>query len=443
MAISRDNQFVASGQIGGGLVRIWRIASPPDGREIPMGHNSRVRLSKDGRLLVPSGRPDFDCVMDRTRVYEVDTATPAGPEIVPGGIIMDADFSPDGTWLAIVCSDTPGRGPETFEGSQGSGTLQFWDWRTGQRMGEPIACSAEPRAVSVHPHGKSVGVYGARMTLKEVEVSTREVRDIHTAPAGNSTAEGTNARCRYSPDGRVLIAWGMDRPPVAWDRVTEKRIPIEPLALARVMDIDFHGDIMGTASFESRMEFLSLPGFQSAAPQIQDTNWLFVGKFNAEGDLFLTGGRGRIGRVWDWRRSKLNCPALHHDGEIFGGAFIPGTPCVVTGGLDQCIRFWDRRTGLPLRSPLPQGGNVMNLTATPDGRALISDTKYDGHIKIYDVATVLPKPALSPEDALLLAEIDASSEILNGALEPLSAAAWLKKWQQFRSRYPEWHRLKK
>ena len=144
--------------------------------------------------------------------------------------------------------------------------------------------------------------------------------------------------------------------------------------------------------------------------------------------------------MWDWRKGTLACPALQHDGEIFGGAFIPGTAAVATSGLDRVIRIWDRRTGHPLRAPLRQAGIFLNLTATPDGRTLLSDGKEGSHIRLYDQAAILPRPEMPPRDALLLAEIDAAAEIHHGSLEPLGPAKWLEKWHRFRAKYPDWHR---
>ena len=439
VAISPDNRLVATGQNGADLVRIWHLGEPPAGREIAGFPDSRVRLSRDGRLLIPSGRPDFESRIPRTRVFAVETGEPVGPEIVPGGTILEAAFAPDAAWVALVCSTTPDR-TTAFPGQPGSGTLELWDFRSGQRLGEPIVFATEPRAVSVHPSGKKIAVYGVRRTLSEVDVATREVRQWHANPPDAKPVDGANTACRYSADGRVLVAWGLDQPPLAWDAPAGKLVVPPGWSRSQVMDMDFHGEFAGSGSIESVMHFLTLPGCEPAAPPIKDTNWIFVTRFSPDGDLFLTGGRGRIGHVWDWRKGALACPALQHDGEIFGGAFIPGTAAVATSGLDRVIRIWDRRTGHPLRAPLRQPGIILNLTATPDGRTLLSDGKEGSPIRLYDLATFLPRPELPPEDALLLAEIDAAAEINRGSLEPLSPAAWLEKWRKFRAKYPDWHR---
>ncbi len=316
VGISPDNHFVATGQLGGSLVRIWRVAEPPAGRRITGFRDSRIRLSRDGRLLAPSGRTDFGSHIPRTRVYAVETGEPVGPELTPGGAILDADFAADTAWLALVCGTTKELQRELPDTPR-SGTLELWDFRAGTRLGESIIFPTEPRAVCVHPDGKKLAVYGAMGGLYEVDVATREIR--HLSAPDLQTPGDAHAACRYSPDGRVLVAWGLGRPPIVWEEAAQKLSNPPEWAQSGVMDLDFHGDVAGSGSMESSMRFLTLPGDHPAAPRIQDTNWIFVTRFSSEGDLFLTGGRGRIGHVWDWRKGTLNCPALPHDGEIFGG----------------------------------------------------------------------------------------------------------------------------
>jgi WD40 repeat protein len=442
VAISPDKRFIASSQFGGDLVRVWRIGGPPAARNIPVAGSTSFRLSRDGRLLLPTGTTRGYTLLERTRVYSIETTAPAGPEIVPGAAIMDGDFSPDGSWVVLVCSGVTNRSNEFFEHSGGSGTLEFWDYRSGERLGAPVPLPAEPRGVCVHPSGRWVATYTAKRELLEIEVPTRHVRVLHaTTNSHNATDVYPNGRCRYSPDGRLLAAWAMRKPPVLWDRETERLVPAQPGGPTQVTDVDFSGGIMSSVSVESRLDFLALPAGQVVRPSMHDSDWLFLGRFSPDGELFLTGGRGKIAHIWDWRRGALRSPALRHEFEVFAGTFIPGTECVATGGLEEAIRFWDLRTGLPMRPPLATDTWVLDLAATPDGRTLIRGNLNGGHIALYDVAGLLPQTGLSVADTLLLAEIDAAAEIRNGGLEPISAPEWLKKWQQFRARRPAWHRL--
>lgn len=433
VAVSPDNRLLATGQYGGKLVRIWRIAHPPEGLRLPGYHSSRFTLSHDGRLFVPNGE---DIGRSRqTQVYTVEDCTPVGPAIKPAGGITAAEFGPDDSWLATLSSTSP-----DFRDSQGAGTLELWDFRAGRRLGEPFTFTAEPRAIGIHPSGKKLAVYGARRALWEVDLATREVRLLHNNPPPTVADITRPARCRYSPNGAFLFAWGLGKPPLAWDGVAQKLCTPPQWKESTVWDMDIRGDLVGSCSKESEMQFLSIPDFRPAAAPIRDTNWLFVARFSPEGHLFLTGGRGRTARVWDWRTGKPHSPVLPHTGEVLGGNFLPGTECVVTSGKDQMLRFWDRNTGLPMRSPLRHSTTTTQLVVEPQSGTLFSAVYYGDDLRIYKIAELLPRATLPPEDALLLAEIDGAAEVNRASVEPLSPEAWLQKWKQFRAQHPEWHR---
>jgi WD40 repeat protein/tRNA A-37 threonylcarbamoyl transferase component Bud32 len=436
IAFSPDQRLIAAAQYEGSLVRIWRLAEPMPSQTVPIAGDSFLRISSDGRLFVPSGHGDAEASLRLTRVYDTTEAKPVGPELDPGGAIMDAEFAPDGAWLAILCAT--GSEPRGSTTSPGAGNLQFWDYRRGERLGEPIPLPARTRGLSVHPSGDWVGLYDAEARLSEVNVRTRAVKVLATLDLPKQ--EPAFGRCAYSPDGSLLVGWGLNQPALFWDRrAGQRREPAVPSA-AHVMDVAFHRNVVATVPLESRIDFLSVPDLVPVVPPIQDSDWLFVGRFSGDGEHFLSGGRGSRARIWNWRQGALLCPALQHDHEVFGATFIPATPWVATGDISHHIRFWNHETGLPVRPPLAEDCKVMQLVATPDGRSLLRANIRGQGIRLYRLADLFPPATLPAKDALLLGEIDAAAEVLQGGLEPLSAASWLAKWREFRARQPEWHR---
>ena len=436
VAFSPDQRHIAAAQYEGSLVRIWRLADPIPCHSVPLPANSAVRLSPDGELFVPSGLSGEITSLRRTRVYDTAAASPVGPELDPGGAIMDAEFAPDGSWLAILCLTAVERTGDTP--SPGAGNLQFWDFRRGVRLGDPISLPAEPRGLSVHPSGQWVGIYDAEARLSEVDVRTRELKPLAAQEVAKQ--ERAFGHCRFSPDGSLLVGWGLNLPALFWDRqAAQVRQPAVP-SPTRVMDVAFYRNVVATVPVESRIDFLTVPGLQPAVPPIQDADWLFVGRFSEDGEHFIGGGRGSRARIWNWRQGALLCPALQHDQEVFGATFIPGTPWVVTGDISHQMRFWNHNTGLPVRPPVAQECSVMELVATPDGRSLLRANFHGQGLRLYRMADLFPPPTLPPADALLLAEIDAAAEVLQGGIEPLTGAAWLAKWRAFRTRQPGWHR---
>src|SRR5262249_59357921 len=80
----------------GGFPRLW---APPMGNprdhHVSVGAPSFVRLSRDGRFLLPSGLSQRSCGLRSTQVFELTTGQRVGPPLEANGFIMDAAFSPD------------------------------------------------------------------------------------------------------------------------------------------------------------------------------------------------------------------------------------------------------------------------------------------------------------------------------------------------------------
>jgi hypothetical protein len=56
--------------------------------------------------------------------------------------------------------------------------------------------------------------------------------------------------------------------------------------------------------------------------------------------------------------------------------------------------------------------------------------------------TASPPSALTAEDAVLLAEINGGTALVpGGSVNPLSNEQWLKRWQTFRRKHPDYHSL--
>src|SRR5207302_5546407 len=114
-----------------GLVRVWALPSSAlTGFRIPLGGQFvSVRLDPSGRYALTTGVNSDSGFSGVTRVVDLETGRPAGPDIKPGGMITAADFSPDGRHVATASAD---RSP----------VLHFWEWKTGKRIAGPIGLPA-------------------------------------------------------------------------------------------------------------------------------------------------------------------------------------------------------------------------------------------------------------------------------------------------------------
>ncbi len=328
LAFSPDGRSVASGEDG--LVRVWRLPEPQARHRIPAAGPTLSALSADGAAAAIAGFTNQASELHTTRVYDLATGKPLGPEIDCGGLLMDAVIGPGGAWLATAVSTTADRPQQTFGMLGGSGCVKYWDYRTGQPIGEAVPLPAEPRALALHPSGKWLGVACAGGQGVEIDNKARSAKvlyDRHAfVHAGNTL---NNGRCAYSPDGRIFASWGMITYSSLWDREQGKElIPPDPKA-ANAFDLDFHGDVAARALVASKMrlEFNSTRDGSAARSSIAYTNWPFVSRFSADGKLLLSAGGAGSAQVWDWREGRMVCPALSHGPTtIMAAAFLENTP---------------------------------------------------------------------------------------------------------------------
>lgn len=443
VSISPDQRLIATGQMGGGLVRVWRRPIPAAPRSIPTNGLTRVHVSPDGQWILPSGWTGEEARMDRTRVVRASTLAP-GPELAPGGLLMDAAFGPEAEWVVLAVSAVPAadRPRMIAQHEVGSGSVEIWNSRTGERVGVPVLLPVEPRAVAVHPSGSRIGIYGPHRSLLEVERKTGVVRLLQPpVPRPSDFEQKKQQHCAYSSDGRVLLGWGQGGPPVLWLSGTGRALPTPHLEGKRLWSAAFLGSMLATGSQMGQMDFTDLLDGKPLGASLPEVNWLFFARFDPAGRLLLTGGRGRAARVWDWRERRLEGNPMLHEDEVFSATFVPASPFVVTGCRDRRLYFWDYSSGQLVRPPLDQLEDPWNLIVLADGSLLLNQQIEHGRpsLGVIDLAALLAPPTLAVEDALHLASIDAAAVIENSALKPLTAEAWLQRWQEFRRRHPEWH----
>ncbi len=433
-AFSVDGNFVVSAERG--LIRVWDIRPAWSRRTIMMGDNSQARISRDGRLLTAAGFTQSAIALRSTRAFHLPSGEAAGPEITPGGRIMDAAWAPDASWLALAVSTWAGGATAEFPASDDRGSVQFWNPMTGERLSEPVLLPSEPRGLALDPSGEWLGATCSRDGL-EVNIATRQIRPLfHQPPAPHPGDYLSNGSCAYSADGRIFAAWGAGEFVHLWDRAAGRDFMPPFLQGCKVFDLAMHGDTAALAirGKAMRIEFRHLRTGERPVPDIPYANWPLCTQFSEDGALLLSGGRGNSAQIWDWRSGSLACPVMAHDDAIMAAIFLPGTPWLITGGNDRKIRFWDRRTGTMIRPPLQCHGYVLGLQLTPDARTLVATGHFGGRIELFDLRELLPATDLPPKRMKLRAEIDACAEVHpGGGLAPLTQQAWLGKWRTLRA----------
>jgi WD40 repeat protein/serine/threonine protein kinase/tetratricopeptide (TPR) repeat protein len=457
IAFSPTGQFFATAQLDG-LVRVCRMPSEEeDKRRLAYeGGMTYIRRSPDGRMAIPSGSGWWPNHMRRTRVYDIASGQPAGPNLEPGGLLTDAALSPDGTSAATVSSTAESgveRGaPAVAEGR--AGRLQRWNWRTGDPLGDALPMPSEPRSVEYSPDGQRLVVLcgGGQGLL----IDARHGRILKRLEHGGQTwSENLYSAVRFSPDGKTFVTSGLVPQVHLWDSLSgERRLPpLEHADHCRTAEFSNDGRWLVTASRDRAAHIWDVATGQLAAAPLVHPAELFGACFSPEGDRVLTACSDGMARVWNWRDGRLACPALRHGDVVCAAAFSPDGKLALVSDKSGKARLWELNAGKPLAPAFSAGKSgwfPMSAFFDADGaRAVVAGQALP--IPVFDLAGLKEPAELGGDDLVRLAELLSSYRLESGDITGLTAAEWLDHWHYFQKRFPalsslqvgdsaDWHR---
>lgn len=425
--------LVVTAQVGG-LVRVWL---PPSDRllewQIPLeaGGSSRIGLSPDGHHVILRSVSCRTGRLRSTRVYEVATGRPAGPALTPPGPILDAAIAPEGDRAALLASPDVGR----------PGWVLFFDWRTGRQAGQPLATPSEPRSLAYRPDGRELAVLCAEGQLLLIDPAGPRVTEMLAygpCPYGRQPDEHvTNGSVKFSPDGRGLVAWGLDNAVHAWDDATgsPRYAPLQHEDRCHDAQFSRDGRLLATASYDHTARVWDFETGQPLAAPLVHPDRLFTAVFSPDGDCLLTARRSGSWRVYDWRQGTLLCPAFPLSSENYAALFTPDGHWVVTAD-GATMRAWEWHTGKWVTPPATLGGLGLSLVVTPDSKHAIV-AGLGGTVDAFPLTDLARRQDLSTEDLCLLTELVAAQRIHeNSGAVRLSASEWLQRWHRFCQKHP-------
>jgi WD40 repeat protein len=452
---------------------------------VPVGAQSFVRLSRDGRFLLPTGLSRSSCELRSTQVVDLATGehlgallpgirnqesgvrnqgaaglTPDPWPLTPGtqsGFIMDAAFSPDGLQVAVAVSRAASAQERLAKPGQ-PGQLLLWDWQAGKLQHEPLPLPSEPRGVDYSPDGRQLAVIGAKGEVVMIDPAnppmpplakggSRGVRQWLANDADLSIGSYSNVGgIRFSPDNRSLLSFGAQNSVRVWDTLTGQlrhELPHE----GRCHDAQFSPDgrLVATAGRDNWVCVWVLATGEQLA-RLEHPDWTYTAVFSPDGQHLLTACRDGMARLWDWRcepsgvnrrvaSGRLVCPPLEHEHEVHAVAFTPDGRHMLSASDDGVLNTWEWRTGKPVGPPLALGGAGLSLAVAPDGRRVVCGG-FMKELPVFHLDWLTPAP-LPPDDLCLWGEIVSGQRIEDGGgVTNLTAEEWLGRWRDFRRRYP-------
>jgi WD40 repeat protein len=298
-----------------------------------------------------------------------------------------------------------------------AGGVQFWDWRAGKRLGDPVPTPTEPRGLAYSPDGGLLAVTCADGWVVLIDpAAQRVVRRLDVGVRSRPWIPNfwiANGMARFSPDGLRLVTWEMAPAAQVWD-VALGRKPSTLTHDHRIWDvtIDPSGRRVATAASDVAQVWDLTTG-APAGPALAHPQAVTVVRFRNEGKQLLAAcGDGTITR-WDWKTGRLLAADRLLTRPIHDLAITVDRRWLVAAAVGETGVF-DQQS-VRLVSPLLLSGLPgLSVCVTPGGdRAVVAG--FGGVIYGLDLAA-LTTPAVGPvEDLRLTAQLLAGAQLSRSA----------------------------
>jgi serine/threonine protein kinase/WD40 repeat protein len=447
---SSNGEFLARAD-GCGILRLWRVQRPEDWWILPGDGLQSPVISHNAQSFFIVGDPGFLGASQGIRstvVRDPANGRPLGPELKIGVPILDGVYSPDDSIIALAVA-APNRSRETMFVDDGSaGTIQFWNWKTGERLGDPVSMPAEPRCVAWHPTRDLLAVICGDGVVLTIDIQSRETQTLlheQTPRVLGMPAPGqySSGGVSFSVDGSLLFEFGIRNEARAVDLRTGK--------VCYTMKRAYSG-----TQADSTDRFLVYSATQQT-PHVYDvrtgelideipTGNGFARLSRDDRYVLVAGGNSSKLAVWDLEKRQFAGPPIEPAEKlVLMGDFIHGTPYIIVVSSkkpQQWIQIYDWPSGRPVspRITPPVCAVLTDLWTSPDGRFAAMMAPELGLVML-DLSSYHDDTTrgLTNADAKLLAEINAGATVENARIVRLGGVKWIKHWNDFRSRHPDYH----
>ena len=348
---------------------LWKRLGPtvavpgPDGKvqRLPGGVIQDVRYSPDGQYLAVAHSFGVDLYGARTSriVRRLD-----GHE----GAVRSIDFTQDGKKLATASWDR---------------TVQVWDVLSGRQLHVLQGHERDARAVAFSPDGSRVASAGYDRTVRLWSAETGAALRVFEGHTSNVHSVA------FGPKAQRLASGGGDGTVRLWDADTG----------AQVRTLEGHAGSVNSVVFSSDGRRVA-SGASDSTTRIWDADTgkalaVLRGTSSAWSVAFSPGGRCVVTaggfhdptvRIWDVGSGReLRCFKGHTAG-IRAVAFTHDGKRIVSGSEDGTVRIWGFRTGAPVGSLAGYSGEALSAAFGPEGRRLASGES-DGNVRLWDAET--------------------------------------------------------
>jgi hypothetical protein len=192
----------------------------------------------------------------------------------------------------------------------------------------------------------------------------------------------------FSPDGRKIVAGGLDPTVRVWDARTGKELRRLEGHRGPVWAVTFSPDGRQalSGSFDKSIRLWDLVSGRPLREFPGHDDYVRSVCFSRDGKLVLSGGDDRLLRLWDVKTGKEIRQFKGHDHFVWSVDLARDARRALSGSLDKTVRVWDVQTGSEVHRLTGHTDTVMSVAFAPDGRRALSGST-DRTLRLWDLET--------------------------------------------------------
>ena len=448
VACSKDGSVIATVQEHS-LVRLWTAPSSSSWKVNRIADDAtthRVLVSRDGQYLVRAGWWGArEC--SAARIYEMKDLHEVGEPLETGGYLNSGAISPQGD-LVVTLGSNEKKG-ETFayklDWAHLPGQVVFWKFPASKQCFSPIKTAGEPIDADFSPDGKWLAVVCAEGTVLLIDPRTGRVERKYQGRDVTSPTPG------FRPDRWILFSPHGDRfltvnfGSEVCIRFMDEQMPEVRIVLAGVVrHAEFSDDgKLVVAAYDDKVRVFDALTGKPQGKLLLHPDWVLNAHFSSDSQVLLTAGRDHMARLWNWRDTNEPLIAMEHSDEVYNADFSANNRWVITVGADARLSVWDRAGGMRVMpfatlSDSGLGQCLFQCLFTPDKKQAIIPC-ISPFVDVFDLSELTGDENGQADGSWRLpwAEIISGRQVRKNGTVNLSGDEWLKRWQIFDDSYPQ------
>ena len=358
---SPDGQVLAVG-LANGITQLLDLHGHPVA-ECSGGHQGgvyRIQFSPDGRHLLTASPMDITDVSACLWTTQGDRVTKFG---VPGKMIYDISFSPDGQFVATAFMDK---------------TVFLWDIQGSQRA-EFKGHEGIISQVDFTPDGQHIRTVAWDGTARWWDTEGHQISKLKICKL--PILQGS-----FTPDSCHLVILSMDGTVHLWNTATQQNAPVTEVNSQEGMMhfcVDFHpdGQRLLTTSADGTAILCNLHGellriFEGHQKEV------YRARFSPDGNMIATASADGTARLWNLEGETLVTFEDHTD-PVAQVSFSPNGELIATASFDRTARLWNCH-GKQLYELKGHHGQVYSVSFSPDGR-YVATASTDTLVRLWTV----------------------------------------------------------